>query len=98
MVPAFLLAAALVFWRFLKVFEKNKLSLPEDFRLAFRNESRLFVPIRWAIGLLMAAGGLLLLMTSELDKYAGLLRVLSLAAIAAGVAFPLLMSAPGTVS
>lgn len=95
MVPVFLLAAALVFRRFLKGFEKNRLSLPEDFRLAFRNESRLFVPIRWAIGLLMAAGGLLLLMTSELDKYAGLLRVLSLAAIASGAAFPILMSAPG---
>ena len=95
LVPAFILAAALVFRHFLTVFEKNNQVLPEEYRLAFRNESRLFKPIRWAIGLIMAAGGLLLLMTSELDKFAGLLRVLSLAAIAVGVAFPLLMSAPG---
>ena len=95
LVPVFILAAALVFRHFLKVFAKKNQVLPEDYRLAFQNESRLFKPIRWAIGLIMVAGGLLLLMTSELDKYAGLLRVLSLAAIAVGIGFPILMSAPG---
>lgn len=95
LVPAFLLAAALVFRHFLKVFEKNNQTLPEDYRLAFRNESRLFKPIRWAIGLIMVAGGLLVLMTTELDKFASLLRVLALTAMAVGITFPLLMSAPG---
>ena len=38
--------------------------------------------LRWVIGLVMIAGGLLLLMTSETDKYALMLRVLSLTAVA----------------
>ena len=48
---------------------------------------RLYSLLRWVIGGLMSVGGLVLLMTSELDKYAGMLRVLSIVAILAGISF-----------
>ena len=91
--PLYVLAAALVFQRFVKRYDKANLVLPEDFRSAFANEGRLFAVLRWTIGLLMMAGGVLLLMTTELDKYAGMLRVLSLVAILAGASFIGLMEA-----
>ena len=93
LLPLYLVAAALLFWRFVKRFEKANLVMPEEFCGAFANEGKLYALLRWTIGLLMSAGGLLLLMTSELDKYAGMLRVISLTAIVAGLSFIVLMSA-----
>ncbi len=85
--PVYLLVCALVFRSFVKRYDKAGFSLPESFHAAFRNEGKLYAALRWVIGGLMVAGGVVLLMTSELDKYAGMLRVLSLAAILAGASF-----------
>ena len=87
MLPAFILICAAVFWRFVKRYDKAGFSVPESFSAAFRNEGRLYAFLRWVIGGLMVVGGIVLLMTSELDKYAGMLRVLSILAILAGVSF-----------
>ena len=93
MLPLYLLIAALVFRSFVKRFDKANLVMPEDFRAAFANEGKLYGFLRWVIGLVMIAGGLLLLMTSETDKYALMLRVLSLTAVAVGICFIALMTA-----
>ena len=85
--PVYLLVCALVFRSFVKRYDKAGFSLPESFHAAFRNEGKLYAALRWVIGGLMVVGGVVLLMTSELDKYAGMLRVLSLAAILAGASF-----------
>lgn len=93
MLPLYFLIAALVFRSFVKRFDEANLVMPEDFRPAFANEGKLYAFLRWVIGLLMIAGGLLLLMTSETDKYAGMLRVLSLTAVVVGISFIALMTA-----
>ena len=85
--PVYLLVCALVFRSFVKRYDKAGFSLPESFHAAFRNEGKLYAALRWVIGGLMVAGGVVLLMTSELDKYAGMLRVLSIVAILAGISF-----------
>ena len=87
MLPVYILICALVFWRFVKRYDKAGLQLPEDFGAAFRNEGRLYTLLRWVIGGLMVLGGIVLLMTTELDKYAGMLRALSIVAILAGASF-----------
>ena len=92
LLPLYILVCAVVFYRFVKRYAKAGLALPEDFQGAFRNEGRLYTLLRWAIGGLMFVGGVLLLMTTELDKYAGMLRALSFAAMLAGLSFPVLMT------
>ncbi len=87
MLPAFILICALVFRNFVKQYEKAGLRMPESFSAAFRNEGRLYAVLRWTIGIFMTVGGIVLLMTSELDKYAGMLRAISLIAILAGPCF-----------
>ena len=92
LLPLYILVCAVVFDRFVKRYRKAELTLPEEFSAAFRNEGKLYTLLRWAIGGLMFVGGVLLLMTTELDKYAGLLRALSLVAMLTGVSFTALMT------
>ena len=86
-VPVYVLICAALFAHFIKGYGKAGYVVPESFAEAFRNEGKLYAALRWVIGGLMVVGGLVLLMTSELDKYAGMLRVLSIAAMLAGVSF-----------
>lgn len=92
MLPLFILAAAIVYRRFVKGYAKQGLTLPESFSEAFANNGKLYAAIRWAIGVLLFVSGVVLLMTSETDKYAGLLRALSIVTMLCGVAFPVLMT------
>ena len=87
MVPVYILICAVVFRHFVKGYGKENLSVPEDFTEAFRNEGKLYTLLRWAIGGLMFLAGVVLLMTTEVDKYADMLRVLSIAAMLAGASF-----------
>ena len=93
MVPVYIAVCALLFRHIVKGYRKAGKCLPENFFEAFRNEGKLYSLLRWVCGIVMAAGGALLLATSELDKYAGMLQVLSIVAIVAGLSFPLLMAA-----
>ena len=95
LVVLYIAVCAFVFFRFVKGYRKAGLALPEDFFAAFAHEGKLYSLLRWVFGLVTAAGGVLLLSTSELDKYAGMLQILSVAAIVAGLCFPLLMTAAG---
>lgn len=89
MLPVYLLIAAGVFYRFVRRYEREGLGLGEDFFAVFANRGWLYALIRWAIGLLMLVGGLVTLATTELDKYADMLRILAILAIAAGLAYSL---------
>ena len=93
LVPLFLLAAAVVFLRFLNQFRDHGQYLPTDFGAALGSEGRLFELLRWAAGGLMCLGALLLFGASEVDKQVGLLRVLSLLGLLSGLSFPLLLGA-----
>jgi len=91
LVPLFLLAAALVFLRFLNRMRDARQFLPEDIGKALRNEGRLFLLCRWAAGGVMCLGALLLFAASEIDKYVGMIRLLALLGLLTGVSYPLLL-------
>ena len=67
-VPAFLVAAALVFLRFVDRLRLQRFYLPEDFYSALRNEHKLFTLLRWVIGLVMSVGGVMLLQKPVMAK------------------------------
>ena len=103
MLPGYLLICALVFRSFVRRIERENCEIPSEFPAAFSNgltavqlknnvmDVNIYGPVRWLIGAAMAVGGIVLLMTTELNKYAGMLRVMSFTAILAGITFPLLM-------
>lgn len=89
--PAFVAAAALVFLRFLKRDDQRRLSVPEDFVGALKNDYQLFGLINWLAGLVVLVGAMLLLSKSETDKFVRFLRVLSALAIVSAISAPLLL-------
>ena len=93
LVPALIVAAALLFHRFVSDMKERRLYAPEDFCQAFYNPGKLFTAARWAAGVLMIAGAALLLMSSEADPHAEMIRVLCLLAALSGLAFPLTLGA-----
>ena len=90
--PAFLIAAALVFLRFVDKLRLERYELSEDFHSALRNEHQLFTIFRWLIGVVMSVGGVMLLISSEIDKNAEMLQILAGLAIVSGFLFPLHLS------
>ncbi len=91
-VPLFLLAAALVFVRFLKKLREQNLILPTAFHAALHSEGPLYRPLRWLLGGIMCLGALLLFAASEVDKQVGLLRVLAAIGLLSGISYPLLLA------
>ncbi|MDO5413574.1 MAG: hypothetical protein Q4G31_08885 [bacterium] len=91
LVPLAILAAALLFNRFIEQAKAEKLYIPTDYCQALRNEGRLFAMARWACGLVMALGGVLLIASCETDKDAKLMYILAGLAIASGLCYPLLL-------
>ena len=88
-VPAFCIAAALVFLRFVDKLRLQRYYLPGDFYEALNNEHKLYTLLRWLIGLVMSIGGVMLLISAETDKNAEFLQILAVMAIVNGLAFPL---------
>ena len=93
LVPLLVIAAALLFRRFVSDMKERRLNTPEDFCEAFFNPGKLFSAARWAAGLVMIAGAGLLLIRSEADPHADMIRVLCLLAALSGIAFPLVLGA-----
>ena len=93
LVPVLVIAAALLFQRFLSDMKERRLCAPDDFCEALYNPGRLFTAARWTAGLIMIAGAGLLLISSEADPNAGMIRVLCLLAALSGLAFPLVLGA-----
>lgn len=91
LVPLLILAGALLFNRFIEQAKAEKLYIPTDFCQALRNEGRLFTLARWACGLLMVLGGIVLIAGCETDKEAKMMFVLAGLAIASGLSYPLLL-------
>ena len=89
--PLAILAAALLFNRFIEQAKAEKLYIPTDYCQALRNEGRLFAMARWACGLVMVLGGVLLIASCETDKDAKLMYILAGLAIASGLCYPLLL-------
>ena len=90
--PVYVLVCALVFRRFVLAYKKAGVQLPVEFSAVFAHKGRLYSLVRWLCGVVMFVGGTVLLMTSETDKFAGLLRALSLVAMLAGICYPLMLA------
>lgn len=91
LVPLLLLAAAWMFTRFINKIQDDKLYVPRDFCDALFNPGKLFAIARWAIGLLMCLGSVVLLMTSETDVDADFIRIICLLGFLSGLAFPFVL-------
>lgn len=91
LVPLLLLAAAWMFTRFINKIQDDKLYVPRDFCDALFNPGKLFAVARWAIGLLMCLGSVVLLMTSETDVDADFIRIICLLGFLSGLAFPFVL-------
>lgn len=90
-VPLFILVAAYVLRRRIRQMLSGELVLPTDYHEALANPGRFYAFLRWMAGLLMAAGGALVIRGSDLEKQKLLLRLIGGAAIAAGLSFPLFL-------
>lgn len=91
LVPALVVAAVLLFRSFINGMKRRHVAPPEDFCRALYNPGKLFTVLRWLAGLVMIAGALLLMMSSEADPYADMIRILCALAAASGLAFPLVL-------
>ena len=91
LVPLMLLAAAWMFTRFINKIQDDKCYVPRDFCDALFNPGKLFAIARWAIGLLMCLGSVVLLMTSETDVDADFIRIICLLGFLSGPAFPFVL-------
>lgn len=91
-VPLFVAACVFAFARLLNRLEKERFTLPEDFKGALENRGMLFAALRWGIGLIMCAGALLLFSESATDKNTELIKVLAVTGFLSGLSFPLLLS------
>ena len=91
LVPLLIIAAAWMFTRFINKIQDDKLYVPRDFCDALFNPGKLFAVARWAIGLLMCLGAVVLLVTSETDVDAEFIRVICLLAFLSGIAFPFVL-------
>ncbi|MBQ9685022.1 MAG: hypothetical protein IJV41_00550 [Oscillospiraceae bacterium] len=91
LVPVMIVASALVFQNFVRQFKDRRYYPPEDFCDALFNPGKLFTILRWMAGVIMILGAALLLMTSEADPQAEMIRVLCLLAALSGLVFPLVL-------
>ena len=88
----FVLAAGLVFFRFVRGFEKNHLFLPDSFSEAFSNPGKFYRLARIAAGLAVCAGAVLLFTQTREDKHETDYLVLSVLGFLSGLAFPIWLS------
>ena len=93
LVPALIIAAAVVFYRFVTSRRNDRMYLPHDFCKALKNEGKLYSIGRWAAGVLMCAGAILLFMQCETDKDVKFLYTLAGAGIVTGISFPFFLTA-----
>lgn len=91
LVAAWIVVAAVVLGvQCLRLKNQQRMHQPETFAEAFGGASRISGVLAWVFGVLMALGGVILLVTlpaAELQR--PLLRVLAVVAIAVGVSFPM---------
>lgn len=93
MLPLYIIIAAVVFLRTVDKYRNHHYSMPKDFCGALSNPGKILCFLKWAIGMIMVTGALMLLAKCETDKQADLLRALALLGIPTGFSFPLVLTA-----
>ena len=93
LLPIYVVAAAIVFYRFTERMRVQRVFVPSGFCDALRNDTKLYSILRWFFGAIIMLGSLLLLADAETDKNSGLLRILAIFGLLAGVSCPLMLTA-----
>lgn len=92
-VVAYIIIMAVVFIRMVDRMRNARYYVPDDFSAALANPGKLFTGFRFAAGLLMVMGGIVLLATCETAREASLLRAVALLAMLTGITFPFVLGA-----
>ena len=93
LVPLMIIASAWLFNRFLNQIRAEKRYVDKEYCEALFNPGRIFAAARWAAGLLMMIGALVLFVAAETDVDSELIRILAIMAFVSGVAYPLVLGA-----
>lgn len=88
---ALILVAAVVFYRFTDELKQRHYHGEKDFCAALKNEGRIYMLLRIALGALMSVGGMILIAATRTDREAKFLLALGITAVASGIAFPVLL-------
>jgi len=91
LVPVLIVASFVLFRRFVSGWKERHMYSPEDYCHALYNPGKLFAILRWAAGLVMIAGAVVLLMSTETDPLVDWIRILCLLAFLSGLAFPFVL-------
>mgnify|MGYP007069910420 CR=1 FL=1 len=86
------LAAAAVFYAFIRRYSNQRLYVPDEFQAAFTHAGKLYLAARIAAGIIISAGGALLYMQSGADRNADDYQLIAILGILAGICFILFMS------
>ena len=76
-VPLFLIACVVVFWRFQQEIERKHWAVPTELGKALYSELQLHTALSILAGFVLVLGGLLLFAKSETDRFVGALRLLA---------------------
>lgn len=95
-VPLAIAVSVFVFFRLIAGLKQKGSAPCTDFYTVFTGESKLFELISWPVGLLMAVGGVALLIGAKGEPMAGVYSVIAVLAVLSGLGFPLALSAPQT--
>jgi hypothetical protein len=91
LVPLSILAAAAVFYLFVKRYRDRGYYLPSAFPKALRNDGLIYGALRWFLGALMCLGAVALFAKCEADRNVGFYRVLAVLALISGASFPFVL-------
>lgn len=94
LVVAYMIAAAVVFYRFVRDMRNDYGSVPDDFNSALCYSGRLYDIARCFAGGLMILGGIVLFASCETDPEALLLRIVAILALFSGAGFLYVSGAP----
>ena len=90
-VPLIMIAGAFVFIGMVRKLNRDRYYIDEDIPAALKNGGKIYPVLRIAIGVIMAAGALLLIAQCELDNEANLLRIVGALGFLTGISFPMMM-------
>ena len=93
LVPVIIIASAWLFNRFINQIRAEKRYVDSNYCEALFNPGKLFAFARWAAGLIMVLGALVLFVAAETDVDSELLRILAILAFVSGVTYPVVLNA-----
>ena len=95
LVPLAVLAAAILFFVFIRQYRDRGYYLPSSYTKALQNDGFLYALMRRLLGAVMCAGALLLFASSETDRNIVYYRILAVLGLLSGAGFPFALAEAG---